>query len=47
VTDDGRKSPESDEAPPFLGSWRRIYAVVILNIAILLVLFFLFSRAFA
>ena len=36
-----------DEPPPFLGTWRRIYAGVLLYLAALIVLFYLFTRAFA
>ncbi len=36
-----------DEPPPFLGTWRRVYAVVALYLLVLIVLFWLFSRAFA
>lgn len=32
--------------PPFLGSWRRIYAAVIAWLAALILLFYLFTRAF-
>jgi hypothetical protein len=38
--------PTGDDAPPFLRSWRRIYATVIINLLLLILLFFLFSRAF-
>jgi hypothetical protein len=36
-----------EEPPPFLGSWRRIYTAVILYLIALIVLFYLFTRAFA
>jgi hypothetical protein len=36
-----------DEPPPFLGTWRRVYAGVLLYLAILIALFFLFTKAFA
>jgi hypothetical protein len=36
-----------DEPPPFLGTWRRLYLGVLLYLAILIVLFYLFTRAFA
>lgn len=38
--------PES-EAAPILGSWRNIYAVVLLLHALLIIFFYLFSRAYA
>jgi hypothetical protein len=35
-----------DEPPPFLGSWRRVYAAVLVYLALLISLFALFTRAF-
>jgi len=35
-----------DESPPFGGSWTKAYAVVLLNLAASVVLFYLFTRAF-
>ncbi len=34
------------EKPPILSSWNRLYAVVLLNLALLIVLFYIFSKAF-
>ena len=36
-----------DEPPPFLGSWRRVYVVVLAYLAVLIVAFYLFEKAFA
>lgn len=36
-----------DEPPPFLGKWGRIYALVLCYLAFLIVVFYLFARAFA
>jgi hypothetical protein len=36
-----------DEQPPFGRSWTTLYAVVLFNLALLVVLFYLFTRAFA
>jgi hypothetical protein len=36
----------NQEKPPFLSSWKRLYAVVLLNLALLIVLFYLFTKAF-
>jgi len=36
-----------DEPPPFLGTWPRVYAFVIGWLAVVIVVFYLFSRAFA
>lgn len=35
-----------DEPPPFGGSWRRLYALVLLWLAVLIVLFYIFTKAF-
>jgi hypothetical protein len=37
----------NDEQPPFGRSWTTLYAVVLVNLAVLVVLFYLFTRAFA
>ena len=36
----------SDEQPPFGRSWTMLYALVIINLAVLVVLFYLFTRTF-
>jgi hypothetical protein len=36
----------SEEPPPILGTWRRLYAAVIIYLAVLIVLFYVFTRAF-
>ena len=36
-----------DEPPPFLGTWKRVYAAVLLYLTALIVLFYLFTRAYA
>jgi len=40
-------SPEPDEPPPFLGTWRRVYTLVLLFLTCLIVAFYAFTRAFA
>jgi hypothetical protein len=35
-----------DEPPPFLGTWKRVYWVVVVYLAVIIVLFALFGRAF-
>lgn len=35
-----------DEPPPFGGSWRVLYAAVLLNLAVLIALFYIFTKAF-
>lgn len=43
---DGQPVP-LDEPPPFLGEWRRVYAAVLIYLTGLIVLFYLFMRAFS
>jgi len=33
-----------DEPPPILGSWRRIYLIVIVYLAFLILVFYIFAR---
>ena len=40
-------APEGEEPPPIGGSWRVLYAVVIGNLALLILLFYAFTRAFS
>jgi hypothetical protein len=35
-----------DEPPPFLGSWRRVYAAVLLYLAVVLAGLYIFTRVF-
>jgi hypothetical protein len=35
-----------DEPPPILGSWRRIYIVILCYLAFLIVVFYVFTRVF-
>jgi hypothetical protein len=37
----------ADDPPPFLGSWNRIYLVVILYLVTLITLFWFFEKAWA
>jgi hypothetical protein len=46
MTDETRKHPHAEEPPPVGGSWRTLYAVVLLNLGVLVLLFHLFTRAF-
>jgi len=36
-----------DEPPPFLGTWRRIYALIVLYLAGVVLLSYLFTRAYS
>lgn len=41
----GDEDPEAP--PPIMKSWKRLYAVVLLNLAVLVALFYAFTKAFA
>lgn len=43
---DHEARPDLDERPPLLGSWRRIYAVVLGNLALLVFLFWVMTKAY-
>jgi hypothetical protein len=34
-----------DEAPPFLGTWRRVYGAVLLYLVAIILAFYLFARS--
>lgn len=36
-----------DESPPFLGSWKNLYTLVIILHALIITLFYLFTHAYA
>jgi hypothetical protein len=38
---------QRDDPPPVLGTWRRVYFVVIAWLAFLIAIFYLFARRFA
>jgi hypothetical protein len=37
---------EPDGAPPFLGTWKRVYVAVLIYLAGLISVFYLFTRAY-
>jgi hypothetical protein len=39
--------PVEDEPPPILGSWRRIYIIVLCYLAVLIAGFYFFTKVFA
>ena len=39
--------PAEDEPPPILGTWRRIYILVLCYLAMLVAGFYVFTRVFA
>jgi hypothetical protein len=36
-----------DDPPPILGTWRRLYTVVLVYLALIIVSFYVFTRAFS
>jgi hypothetical protein len=43
----GDTRPEGDEPPPILGSWNRLYAVVLGWLALLILLFYIITGIFS
>ena len=43
---DARGPHYAEEPPPFVGSWKTLYAAVLVNLAALVALCYLFTRAF-
>ena len=37
----------ADEPPPFLGTWSRVYAAILIYLALLIFGFYLFTRTYA
>jgi hypothetical protein len=40
------KSENGGDRPPLLSSWRQLYVAVLLNLALQILLFYLFTEAF-
>jgi hypothetical protein len=36
----------TDDPPPFLGTWKRVYAAVLIYLCAVVFLFYLFTRAY-
>ena len=36
-----------DEPPPFLGSWRKVYTTILIYLVLLILSFYVFTRAFS
>lgn len=41
-----RDQSPTEEPPPFGGSWKNLYAAVLVNLTVLVALFYIFTRAF-
>jgi len=35
-----------EETPPFFSSWNKLYAIVFITFAVLVILFYIFTKAF-
>ena len=42
-----KRPSNGDEPPPFGRSWRVLYAAVVLNLTVLILLFYAFTKAFS
>ena len=36
-----------EEKPPVLSNWNQLYAIVLINLALLIVLFYIFTKTFS
>lgn len=45
--DETHEQLQDEEPPSFGGSWRTLYTVVLINLAVLVALFYLFTRYFS
>jgi len=46
MTDEQTERPPREVPPPFGGSWKTLYTIVLTNLAVLAALFYLFTRYF-
>jgi hypothetical protein len=46
MMDEIRREP-ADDAPPFLGTWPRVYVAVVVYLAVLIVLIYVFTIVFS
>jgi ABC-type glycerol-3-phosphate transport system permease component len=47
MADETHRPPDTEEPPPFGGSWKNLYAAVLVNLFVLVALFYLFKRYFS
>jgi len=41
------EKPPTEETPPVLGTWNRLYALVLIELGLCILLFYLFERVFS
>ncbi len=46
MPDETHEQTTREEPPPFGGSWKTLYTIVLVNLAVLAALFYLFTRYF-
>lgn len=46
MTDEQTERTTHEAPPPFGGSWKTLYTIVLINLAVLTLLFYLFTRYF-
>lgn len=44
--DSDNKDDTMEEPPPFFSSWNKLYSLVFLNLIVLIVLFYVFTKIF-
>ncbi len=47
MADETQRRSDAEEPPPVGGSWKALYAAVLLNLLVLVALFYLFTRYFS
>ncbi|HTY38052.1 MAG TPA: hypothetical protein VMH23_13125 [Bacteroidota bacterium] len=47
MTHDAPRDELAEERPPLFRTWRRLYTFVLAELALLIILFYLFTKAFA
>ena len=41
-----KQTDAAQEQPPIFSSWNRLYSIVLLNLAFLIIIFYIFTKAF-
>ncbi|HEX8719069.1 MAG TPA: hypothetical protein VF736_00375 [Pyrinomonadaceae bacterium] len=47
MADETQRPPDTEEPPPVGGSWKTLYAAVLVNLLVLVALFYFFTRYFS
>jgi hypothetical protein len=46
MTKENHHFTNPDPPPPIFGSWKKLYSIVLINLLVLIALFYLFTEAF-